>query len=88
MHDCDNPPCVNPAHLWLGTAADNTADMLAKMRHRRWEAHPASKLSNAEVRAIRLLKAQGVRNATIAHQFGVTPTNIGYIVNNRSWRFL
>jgi HNH endonuclease len=54
-HTCDNPPCCNPAHLFLGTNADNQADKLAKGR----EAHHRSLTAN-EVRLIRALSASPI----------------------------
>ena len=67
LHSCDNPPCVNPEHLFLGTYQDNSDDKLAKGRHRygkgnrygsgrmppKGEAHGMAKLTVDEVRAIR-----------------------------------
>ncbi|CAB4199729.1 HNH nuclease [uncultured Caudovirales phage] len=57
-HRCDNPSCINPEHLFLGTAADNNADMISKGRQRplRGEANPQAKLSDAAVDEIRSLK--------------------------------
>lgn len=42
LHRCDNPPCVNPAHLFLGTDIENTADKLAKGRHRLPKSQPVA----------------------------------------------
>lgn len=57
LHRCDNPRCVKPEHLFLGTQQDNTADKMAKKRHRfgvsRGTAHGQSKLTEAQVRFIR-----------------------------------
>jgi hypothetical protein len=57
LHRCDNPPCCNPAHLFLGSKKDNTRDMMAKNRHSTpprmvGAAHPRAKFSDAQVNAI------------------------------------
>lgn len=51
-HKCDNPPCVNPEHLWLGTDAEDTADKMSKGRQYKGEKHHSSKLTEAEAREI------------------------------------
>lgn len=65
LHKCDNPPCCNPNHLFVGTAKDNTADMLAKGRgskppvsKRKGEKHPLAVFTNAQVRELRRQFAQ------------------------------
>lgn len=90
-HHCDNPPCVNPAHLFIGTRFDNTRDMLSKGRGRalKGEAHPKAKLVEVEVLAIRKLYASRTHSQrSLARMFGVSDRNIRHIVHGNSWTFL
>lgn len=83
-HTCDNRSCVNPGHLFLGTSADNTHDMVKKRRHRFGEAH-AQKLSDAQVVEARRLLAEGTSQQKVADQFGVSRSMIGQIGQFNRW---
>lgn len=87
-HRCDNPSCCNPAHLFVGTAADNNADRALKGRNgdTRGEKHPRAKLSDADVFEIRRMRSDGMIYKTIAARFGVTAQAICYICRWRTWR--
>jgi len=88
-HTCDNPPCVNPAHLFLGTRGDNNRDRAAKGRTQRGEAHTSAKFTDETVKAIRARYAQGgITQAAMAREYGVSLQTIRCIVTNRSWRHL
>ena len=82
-HHCDNPACVNPAHLFLGTKADNTADMLKKKRHRRGEDLPQAKLTWVEVQQIR--RSSGTQ-AEVAERFAISQSHVSNIRAGRVWR--
>jgi hypothetical protein len=96
LHRCDNPPCVNPAHLWLGTNADNSADMARKGRaatglangaytqadrRPRGEAHGRAKLTDADVAAIRAAYGSGEAQADIARRYNVGRAHVWRIVH-------
>lgn len=86
MHSCDNRPCVNPAHLSLGSRSDNAAD-----RHRKGRTSFGSAKSNLtdnDVLAIRVLRALGVTYQWIGDLFGTTYQNAFAIASRRSWRHL
>jgi len=88
-HTCDNPPCVNPRHLFLGTRTDNSNDKVSKGRQSRLdgERSPTAKLSEKDVETIRRLV--GSRRHTmrsLAETYRVHPSHIGRIVNGRKWR--
>lgn len=91
LHKCDNPSCVNPAHLWLGSRADNTADMIAKGRRvepsvRVGIAHHKAKFTEEQVRNIRVRHSAGETFATISQDFGVNQSTISRIVYRKSWK--
>jgi hypothetical protein len=94
LHRCDNPPCVRPDHLFLGTQADNMADKMRKGREAhagpltplRGEQVGTSKLTQADVDAIRhrYTGRRGEQTA-LGREFGVSHRMIGYIVTGQSW---
>lgn len=87
LHRCDNPPCCNPLHLFLGTDADNKEDMWAKGRGcgPRGELSAWAKLTEAQVQEIRRLHQAGVVQRRIAEQFGVGFKAISKIVLRQRW---
>ncbi len=87
-HSCDNPICVNPGHLWLGTKSDNSKDMWSKQRNVVvcGEHHPHAKLTEDDVVKIRQLSMQGLLNREIAAIFNVHLTRIDAIKRHKSWK--
>lgn len=88
-HSCDNPPCVNPAHLFLGSSADNTADMVGKGRWHgpgQGEQHPNARLTTGAIQAIRIRAKAGETQALLAAEFGVGIAHINRIVHRKTWR--
>ncbi len=77
LHKCDNPPCCNPAHLFLGTKAENSADMVKKGRAKRGFDLPHTKISAAELDAIRSI--QGLTQSAIAARFGISQAHVSNI---------
>ena len=85
MHSCDNPSCVNPEHLSVGTHDDNMQDMVKKGRARSGEGHCNSKLSEEQVLEIRRSTLSGRRLALI---YGVSNSTIGKIRRRSIWKHI
>jgi hypothetical protein len=99
LHHCDNPPCCNPAHLFLGTQAENVADMVSKERQskpmlgrrgtaapgygRKDDAHPSAVLTWEVADAIR---ATSGSHREIAQRFGFGKTTVQAVRSGRTWR--
>lgn len=85
-HHCDVRRCVNPAHLFLGTQADNARDMVAKGRSNVGERHGMSKLTNEQVIEMRGLRIRGWSLLGLAERFGISRAHAWSVVTRRSRR--
>jgi hypothetical protein len=100
-HHCDNPPCLNPVHLFIGTNADNIADRDAKgraalgerngsrlypERRPRGEAHVRAVLNNERVALIRALTQEGRSQRIIARDIGVSRGAVQHVLAGRTWK--
>ena|ERR1700678_1420297 len=85
MHKCDNPGCVNPNHLSLGTHQDNMRDRCAKGRTLRGENSNAAKLSGADVARIREATLFGAKSTDLAAIYDVTRETIRNIIRGYTW---
>ena len=94
-HRCDNPPCVNPAHLFVGTQADNAADRESKGRNaatlhperiRRGSQLHCARLTEEEVAYIKTRLLAGETISDLARKFGVDSETVGYISRGKTWR--
>lgn len=94
MHRCDNPPCVNPEHLAIGTQLDNIADMHAKGRAsggrtpRPGTQNPNAKVTDDQIHEIRRLRQAGITCKTVAGMFGISPAQVSRIATGKRWAHL
>lgn len=88
LHKCDNPPCCNPKHLFVGTQADNVRDMVEKKRNGVvcGEDNGQHKLTAEQVLDIRRGLLDGVPGRQLARAYGVSPRTIRFIKRNETWK--
>ena len=87
-HKCDNPPCVNPAHLYVGTHADNMRDKVSRGRCSSLpgESNPFAKLTAERVGQVRSLYATGrFTQRELARHFSIAQSHVGRIVRGEAW---
>lgn len=88
LHKCDNPRCVRPDHLFLGTKKDNTDDAVRKGRMPHGESHKLHKLSAAQVTEIRQRHSSGESRRALRTDFRISKSQVQRIVTAASWRHL
>jgi hypothetical protein len=85
-HICDNPPCVNPSHLLVGSGKDNARDALDRGRYRRGSGNGRAKLTFTQVAEIREHWQRGDETqVSMARRYGVSRSAIQWVLNGRNW---
>ncbi len=87
LHQCDNPPCVNPRHLFLGDQAANNRDMWSKGRGRITH-HRGERVGTAKLTAEQVAEIRGSTDSlrALGERFGVSKTAIHWIRSGRNWK--
>ncbi len=85
-HRCDTPACVNPAHLELGTDADNVADKVKRGRHLRGSALKQAKHTEAQIAAAKRLIESGLRPTEAARRLGLKPETVRRAHKGIEWK--
>jgi hypothetical protein len=91
LHECDNPPCVNPDHLFLGTHQNNVDDKCSKgcESHLYGVQNSSCKLTNQQVQEIRQrYSTEFITQTDLAREYRVSITTINWIVHNKTWKHL
>lgn len=89
LHSCDNPRCVNPKHLRVGTTLDNMRDRHAKGHYSVGSQNTAAKLTEADVAEIRrIYNTSRTSTKVIAKQFSITREHAWNIATRRSWKHI
>ncbi len=90
-HKCDNPPCVNPLHLLIGTHFDNHRDCVERGRFKNappmpGESNPNSKLTQESVRELRRLRKEGWRRKAIAEHLSISESAVKKVMSGATWK--
>lgn len=87
LHKCDNPPCWNPDHLFLGTNTENIQDAARKgrLQPRQGSKSPKAKINEEIAYAIKLRLRQGENQSFIARDMGIGPKIVNYIAGGHTW---
>lgn len=86
-HTCDNPRCVRPDHLFLGTPAENMADAAAKRRFPHGEENHTTRLTLAQVREMKQEYSRGVTQRDIARKYGISGSSTSRIISGIDWKY-